>query len=99
MQSPPSGLTTFSSDPPQTKSAKFSVGIRSQPYLADHGFADMIVLPGSFYIALALQHHREDFDETPQVLRNIRFQSVIYSDPNLAYANEKLVVSTATAPM
>jgi FkbH-like protein/FkbM family methyltransferase len=75
MQASPPGLKTFSSDSPQTKRAEFTVGIASQPYLADHGFADMIVLPGSFYITLALQHYRDNFAKVPRVLRNIRFQS------------------------
>ncbi len=75
MQAPPFGFTTFSSDSPQDKTAEFNIGIGSQPYLADHGFADLIVLPGSFYIQLALQVHREIFNETARTLQNIRFQS------------------------
>lgn len=75
MQASPSGLTTFSSDPPQIKNVEFSVGIGSHPYLSDHGFADMIVLPGSFYIASALQIHRAMSPAIQQVLQNIRFQN------------------------
>ena len=51
------------------------------PYLADHGFQDMVVLPGSFYIEMALQVHREIFKTTPTILRNLKFQNpVILSD-------------------
>lgn len=32
---------------------EFRVGLRSLPSLADHGFQDMVVLPGAFYVALA----------------------------------------------
>ncbi|HTF14475.1 MAG TPA: hypothetical protein VK643_07380, partial [Burkholderiales bacterium] len=40
-------------------SAEFRVGVGSVPYLADHGFQDMVVLPGSFYIEMALSMERE----------------------------------------
>jgi myxalamid-type polyketide synthase MxaF len=74
-------LITFSSDSSQSRSREFKVGIRSLPYLADHGFQDMIVLPGSFYIEMALLVHREIFKETPTILLNVKFQNpVILSD-------------------
>ena len=43
-------LVSFSTDRPLEASAEFRVGVRSELYLADHGFQDMIVLPGSFYV-------------------------------------------------
>ena len=47
-------LVTLSTDRPLEASAEFRIGVRSVPYLADHGFQDMVVLPGSFYIEMAL---------------------------------------------
>src|SRR5882672_7899651 len=41
------------------------VGLRSHPSLADHGFQDMVVLPGAFYVALARRDAR--------VLHNVVF--------------------------
>ena len=57
--------------------AAFSVGVRSFPYLADHGFQDMVVLPGSFYVDLALSVHRERFGRASATVRNAIFQSPI----------------------
>lgn len=48
-----------STDRPREASAEFRIGLRSVPYLADHGFQDLIVLPGSFYIDMALRVGRE----------------------------------------
>src|SRR5258708_31427939 len=57
--------------------AVFAVGVRAFPYLADHGFQDMVVLPGSFYIDLALSVHRERFGRGSATVRNAVFQSPI----------------------
>ncbi len=74
-------LITSSPHSSRGRSTEFKVGIRSSPYLADHGFQDMIVLPGSFYIEMALLVHREIFKKTPAILQNIKFQNpVILSD-------------------
>ena len=58
-------------------SAEFTVSIRSLPYLADHGFLDMVVLPGSFYIDLALSMERELTKRVPTLVRNVVFQHPI----------------------
>jgi FkbH-like protein/FkbM family methyltransferase len=59
------------------------VGIRSLPYLADHGFHDMVVLPGSFFIEKALALHNNIFGVLPRRARNIRFSHpVILSEEN-----------------
>src|SRR5688572_27424509 len=58
-------------------SAEFKVGVRALPYLADHGFQDMIVLPGSFYIDTALQMERELPHRVPCFLRNAAFHNPI----------------------
>src|SRR6266480_7889483 len=68
---------TFSADVSQAPSAEFKVGITSFPYLADHGFNDMVVLPGSFYIEMALLFYEEVFKKTPGILRNVKFQNPV----------------------
>ena len=71
-------LVSVSTEQPlEASSAKFKVGARSVPYLADHGFQDMIVLPGSFYIELALRMDCELFKRTSGVVRNATFQNPI----------------------
>jgi FkbH-like protein/FkbM family methyltransferase len=65
------------SDPSPESSAIFRVGIRSLPYLADHGFQNMVVLPGAFYVEMALRVSRELFGRVPRVLRNVTFQHPI----------------------
>src|SRR5258708_20873069 len=57
--------------------AVFAIGVCTFPYLADHGFQDMVVLPGSFYIDLALSLHRERFGRGSATVRNAVFQSPI----------------------
>ncbi len=62
--------------PPQA-SAEFRVGVRSVPYLADHGFQDMVVLPGSFYIDAALRMDRDVSKRVAGVVRNVSFHTPI----------------------
>ena len=66
-------LVTFSTDRPHETSAEFRIGIRSIPYLADHGFQDMVVLPGSFYIEMARCADRVLSKRIPCIVRNVRF--------------------------
>ena len=63
--------------PPLDASAEFTVGVQSAPYLADHGFHDMVVLPGSFYIDTALRVHRERGNPVAGVVRNVSFHNPI----------------------
>jgi len=56
---------------------EFRVGLRSSPYLADHAFQDMVVLPGSFYVDLALSVERAHSQRIPGVVRNIVFNSPV----------------------
>lgn len=72
---------TFVSDPSLEGCAQCRISLRSWPFLADHGFQDMVVLPGSFYIDMALSVHRERFNSTPPVLRNIIFQNPVILSP------------------
>lgn len=52
-------LVRMSVESPFRAEAEFRIGVGSVPYLADHGFRDMIVVPGSFYIEMALCLERE----------------------------------------
>jgi FkbH-like protein/FkbM family methyltransferase len=47
------------------------------PYLADHGFQDMIVLPGSFYIELALRTHVESLHARMGSVKRAKFQNPV----------------------
>ena len=67
----------FRVKPPLEASAEFRIGVRSVPYLADHGFHDMVVLPGSFYIDAALRVDRELSKRVAGVVRNVRFHNPI----------------------
>jgi len=62
-------------------SAEFRVGVGSVPYLADHGFQDMVVLPGSFYIEMALSMERELSKRVAGLVRNVRFHNPIILSP------------------
>jgi len=61
----------------QEKSGQFKVGLNSMPYLKDHGFQDMIVLPGSAYVEMALVVYHELYKKIPKVLSNIKFENLI----------------------
>src|SRR6266436_2885149 len=74
-------LVSFSTDRPLEAFAEFRIGIRSVPYLADHGFQDMIVLPGSFYIEMALSLERELSRSVPGHVRNVTFRNPIILSP------------------
>ena len=54
-------------------SAEFRVGLRSLPSLADHGFQDMVVLPGAFYVALARCMDQELGRDAARVVHKIVF--------------------------
>src|SRR5258705_12070022 len=58
-------------------SAEFKIGVRSVPILNDHGFQDMVVLPGSLYIYMALSLDRELSWRAPCVVRNVVFQNPV----------------------
>ena len=61
--------------------AEFRVSTRALPYLADHGFQGMIVLPGAFHIALVQKVHRDFFQTDAVSLRDIEFtKPVLLSD-------------------
>ncbi len=60
---------------------EFRIAPGSLPYLADHGFHDMVVLPGSFHIELVRSVHRDLFHQAATSLRHITFERpVILAD-------------------
>ena len=70
-------LVSFSTDRPLEASAEFRIGVGSVPYLADHSFQDMVVLPGSFYIEMALCLDRELAKRDARLVRNAAFHNPI----------------------
>jgi hypothetical protein len=74
-------LFTFVPDPSLEASAEFRISLRSLPFLADHAFQDVVVLPGSFYIEMALSVHQELSKRAPGVVRNVTFQNPVMLSP------------------
>src|SRR2546429_3296705 len=70
-------LAAFTKHPSEGTSAEFKVGRRSLPYLADYGFQDMIVLPGSLYVEMALFVHADLLKQVASVVRNAKFQNPV----------------------
>ncbi|MBT8381213.1 MAG: FkbM family methyltransferase [Ignavibacteriaceae bacterium] len=70
-------LITSSETLLQKNSGEFKVSLNSMPYLKDHGFQDMIVLPGSAYVEMALVIYYEVYKRIPKVLSNIKFENLI----------------------
>jgi FkbH-like protein/FkbM family methyltransferase len=69
--------------PRRIRTAEVKVSLGLLPYLVDHGFQNMVVLPGSFCIDTAWRLHR-DFSNSG-FLQNIEFRRpVILSDEELA---------------
>ncbi len=61
---------------------ELAVGSKSMPFLADHGFHGMVVLPGAFYVAEALRLSPGNL--CPAAVRNVRFLSpAIISEEDL----------------
>ena len=74
-------LFNFMPDPSLAACAECRISTRSLPFLADHAFQDVIVLPGSFYLEMALSVHREFFGSAPGVVRNVTFQNPVILSP------------------
>src|ERR1700730_649029 len=70
-------LFTFLRDPSLEASAEFRISLRSLPFLADHAFQDIVVLPGSFYIEMAFSVYQELSTHPPAVIRNVIFQNPV----------------------
>jgi FkbH-like protein/FkbM family methyltransferase len=70
-------LVALTDDRPQEHVAEFRIDLRSLPHLADHGFQDMVVLPGSFYVEMALCIDRELCGRVVGLVRNVAFHNPI----------------------
>ena len=82
---PPTNILPNLSQPSHARWAAFNINVRSFPYLADHGFQDVLVLPGSVCIQMALLAHEKIFQHKATALRAIGFQNpVILSDKDIA---------------
>jgi FkbH-like protein/FkbM family methyltransferase len=53
------------------------VGMQAVPYLADHGFQDMVVLPGSYYIDMAVRMHCASGRHAAAAVRNVTFHNPV----------------------
>jgi len=70
-------VTTVLKDRPREATAEFRMGVHSAPYLGDHGFQDMVVLPGASYVCMALGVERELSERIPGAVRNIAFYNPV----------------------
>jgi len=70
-------LANLSTDRLQGSLAEFRIGLRSLPYLADHGFQDMVVLPGSFYIGMAQWLDHDLSKRAAGIITNATFHNLI----------------------
>ncbi len=74
-------LPSSTGETPDAWLVEFRVNLGSLPYLSDHGFHDMVVLPGSFYIELVRGIHRDLFQQDAASLRRVAFdRPVILAD-------------------
>ena len=74
-------LFTFLPDPSLAASAECRISLRSLSFLGDHVFQDLVVLPGSFYIEMALSVYQELSNRHPGVIRNVTFQNPVILSP------------------
>lgn len=70
-------LVSFSENILGDRVGEFQLGIKSLPYLADHGFQDMIVLPGSAYTEMALVVYNKIYKKVPGIIKNVKFKNLI----------------------
>src|ERR1700680_3014077 len=70
-------LVNLATDNSQKISVEFAISVRSTPYLADHGFQGMTVLPGSFYIETALRIDREASGYVSGVVQDATFHNPV----------------------
>jgi FkbH-like protein/FkbM family methyltransferase len=81
-------LTALRAERATEASAEFRIGVGSAPYLADHGFQAMRVVPGSCYIEMARRLERELCGRATAALREVVFSRpiVLASDADVAIA-------------
>src|SRR3982074_2456622 len=74
-------LFIFLPDPSLETAVEFRISLRSLPFLGDHAFQDLVVLPGSFYIEMVLSVYQELSTQPPAVIRNVIFQNPVVLSP------------------
>jgi FkbH-like protein/FkbM family methyltransferase len=67
--------------------AEIRLGLRSVPELADHGFHDMVVLPGSFFVDLALE-----LDELVSGAAQRRALDSVFHNPVILSGKDDVVI-------
>src|SRR5580698_1116270 len=83
------GLPASSTDFLAGHSTSIEAGRALFPYLVDHGFQDMIVVPGSFYIEQALRIHIESLHAAAGRVKRIQFlKPVILLERNVTLSIE-----------
>ncbi len=55
----------------------FVISLKEFPSLVDHAFQDMIVLPGSAYLEMALVIFESYYKELPNTIKNVNFENLI----------------------
>jgi FkbH-like protein/FkbM family methyltransferase len=77
-------LVSYKAAGSQAGTATFTVGIGLFPYLADHGFQGMVVLPGAFFVEMALCVHRECLGAAMGAVKRVEFLNpVILPEGNI----------------
>ena len=61
---------------------EFVLSLSTLPFLADHAFQGMIVLPGSAYIEMALVIYNYTYNKTPDVIKDIHFDNIVLLSDN-----------------
>jgi len=84
-----------SSSAPESHSWEVNLGVESFPYLADHCFQEMIVLPGAFYVEMALAAAEEAYGGEFRVLQDLEFQTFMFL-PESGTQSVHLVLSPKT---
>jgi FkbH-like protein/FkbM family methyltransferase len=87
------GLISYHADSSKVTRVLCRAGIRSFAYLIDHGFQDLIVLPGSFFVELALCIHIDALHESVGSIMRINFRELVLlseEDVTLSVGVERL---------
>jgi len=61
--------------------AEFRISTRSLPFLLDHAFQDLVVLPGSLFVEMALSVHHGISKHVPRIVRHVTFRNPVILSP------------------
>ena len=68
---------SYDSFSPENGSGKITLGLDSFPFLEHHGFQDMIILPGSFYVEIAASIYKNKLNKVPGIITDINFNNLV----------------------